>query len=61
MPADHCGVAMGVLEQRIYSVGAANRWIDRMGRVECRGAGSAVIPVRIPWALLVSGRSPRRC
>ena len=30
---------MGVLEQRIYSVGAANRWIDRMGRVECRGAG----------------------
>ena len=39
VPADHCGVAMGVLKQRIDSVGAANRLRDRMGRVECRGAG----------------------
>ena len=37
--ADHCGVAMGVLEQRIDSVGAANRLRDRTGRVGCRGAG----------------------
>ena len=39
VPADHCGVAMGVLDQRTDSVGAANRWRDMMGRVECRGAG----------------------
>jgi len=25
VPADHCGVAMGILKQRIDSVGAANR------------------------------------
>ena len=39
VPADHCGVAMGVLKQRIDSVGAANRWRDMLGRAECRGAG----------------------
>ena len=27
----HCGVAMGVLEQRIDSVGAVNGWMDRTG------------------------------
>ena len=59
--ADHCGVTMGVFEAQIDSVGAANRWRDRMGRVNAEELGSAIIPVRISWTLLVSGSSPRRC
>ena len=51
-----------VLEQRIDSIGAANRWGDGTGASWMqRGGGSAVIPVPLSWALLVSGPSPRRC
>ena len=53
--ADHCGVAMGVLEQRIDSVGAADRWRDRTGALDAEGRGSAVVPVRFhgPYWYLV--------